>query len=271
MCWLHKFEGNKENVKYFTLSPLPLKTLLPFPRGKGLWRVQNFVPLPLPLHTLGLYPQGFVNPLHSLLISSISGTERGEVRGVFWTDSGPCHVTHVGLLIGWLRWLTGWLIALLYAYWSLTDTGLLTDGLTNRPTKRLLGLLVILVRTRIYSLSSWQLSPKLNFVLIAAFWSLFFARPLSSLPLKLWDLWIGPNSQPSDCAWQLNSPSKVVLRLLYQIGSPLLVIRARRPTAGLTTMSGCINTWAFSSTLLALAVSMPWSQTHYLYYRLDVD
>ena len=33
------------------------------------------------------------------LISSISGTERGEVRGVFWTDSGPCHVTHVRLLI----------------------------------------------------------------------------------------------------------------------------------------------------------------------------
>ena len=27
------------------------------------------------------------------LISSISGTERGEDQGVFWTDSGPCHVT----------------------------------------------------------------------------------------------------------------------------------------------------------------------------------
>ena len=53
-------------VKYFTLSPLPLETLLPFPRGKGLWRVQNFVPSPLPLHTLGPYPQGFVNPWHSL-------------------------------------------------------------------------------------------------------------------------------------------------------------------------------------------------------------
>ena len=68
MCWLHKFKGNKEIVKYFTLSPLPLETLLPFPRGKGLWRVQNFVPLPLPLplHTLGPYPQGFVNPWHSL-------------------------------------------------------------------------------------------------------------------------------------------------------------------------------------------------------------
>ena len=33
------------------------------------------------------------------LISSISGTERGEVRGVFWTDSGPCHVTHARLFI----------------------------------------------------------------------------------------------------------------------------------------------------------------------------
>ena len=33
------------------------------------------------------------------VISSISGMERGEVRGVFWTDSGPCHVTHVRLLI----------------------------------------------------------------------------------------------------------------------------------------------------------------------------
>ena len=53
-------------VKYFTLSPLPLETLLPFPRGKGLWRVQNFVPLPLSLHTLGPYPQGFVNPWHLL-------------------------------------------------------------------------------------------------------------------------------------------------------------------------------------------------------------
>ena len=53
-------------MKYFTLSPLPLETLLPFPRGKGLWRVQNFVPLPLPLYTLGLYPQGFVNPWHLL-------------------------------------------------------------------------------------------------------------------------------------------------------------------------------------------------------------
>ena len=34
-----------------------------------------------------------------LVISSISGTERGEVRGVFRTDSGPCHVTHVRLLM----------------------------------------------------------------------------------------------------------------------------------------------------------------------------
>ena len=56
-------------MKYFTLSPLPLETLLPFPRGKGLWRVQNFVPLPLPLYTLGLYPQGFVNPWHSLSVA----------------------------------------------------------------------------------------------------------------------------------------------------------------------------------------------------------
>ena len=43
--------------------------------------------------------------LHTLMrrraamISSISGTERGEDLGVFWTDSGPCHVTHVLLLI----------------------------------------------------------------------------------------------------------------------------------------------------------------------------
>jgi hypothetical protein len=36
----------------------------------------------------------------------------------------------------------------------MTDTSLLTDGLTDRLTKRLLGLLVILVRTCIYSLSS---------------------------------------------------------------------------------------------------------------------
>jgi hypothetical protein len=63
-------------VKYFTLSPLPLETLLPFPRGKGLWRVQNFVPLPLPLHTLGLYPQGFVNPWHSLVL-----TQGAECKG----------------------------------------------------------------------------------------------------------------------------------------------------------------------------------------------
>ena len=47
-------------VKYFTLSPLPLETLLP---------------LPLPLHTLGPYPQGFVNPWHSL---------RPELDGNLW-------------------------------------------------------------------------------------------------------------------------------------------------------------------------------------------
>ena len=44
-------------VKYFTLSPLPLETLLP---------------LPLPLHTLGPYPQGFVNPWHSLTLERSS-------------------------------------------------------------------------------------------------------------------------------------------------------------------------------------------------------
>ena len=122
------------------------------------------------------------------MISSISGTERGEVWGVFWTDLDPVtwlmydysyeelmtrRLTDasVSLTVLWLRWLIGWLIALLYHDWSLTDTSSLTDGLTNRLTKRLLGLLVILVRTCIYSLSSWRLSPKLDFVLIAAFWS----------------------------------------------------------------------------------------------------
>ena len=34
----------------------------------------------------------------TLMISSISGTERGEDLGVFWTDSGPRQVTHVRLL-----------------------------------------------------------------------------------------------------------------------------------------------------------------------------
>ena len=70
-------------MKYFTLSPLPLETLLPFPRGKGLWRVQNFVPLPLPLHTLGLCPQGFVNPWHSLTIEHRSG-RGGSILGVLF-------------------------------------------------------------------------------------------------------------------------------------------------------------------------------------------
>ena len=37
--------------------------------------------------------------LPCVLISSISGMERGEDLGAFWTDSGPCHVTHVRLLI----------------------------------------------------------------------------------------------------------------------------------------------------------------------------
>ena len=115
------------------------------------------------------------------MISSISGMERGEDLGVFWTNSGLCTITHKmtelthrltdSLTIQWLGWLIGWSIALLYAYWSLMDTSSLTDGLRNHLTKRLLGLLVILVRTCIYSLSSWRLSPKLDFVPIAAFWS----------------------------------------------------------------------------------------------------
>ena len=73
---------------HFTLYPLPLETLLPFPRGKGLWRVQNFVPLPLPLHTLGPYPQGFVNPWHSLMVMDGEVASGGKNRVKQGRDCG---------------------------------------------------------------------------------------------------------------------------------------------------------------------------------------
>ena len=38
-----------------------------------------------------------------------------------------------------------------------------------------------------------------------------------------------------------------------------------------SALSSCVDTWASLSTLLALAASMPQPQTHYLYYRLDID